>query len=230
MHRSCPNCRASLLPNATFCGHCGLKLPPSLPFPKKWLWYGGGAMLCLWVLAIVTAVTREESRPIRQANTSAPATSSPSPISGTATPAPLTPAEHLAAAKKAVAEATSGEPPGAREHIANISMFEKEYPQAQKLLAELDRRKAIIEKIANMAARQLVVEEMERKMLSQGMDFEFSVTGPNKDRLRVKYILMSRPLVYKLTNETEFLENMKRGGFKKVVFTDGYNESWSYDL
>ena len=39
------------------------------------------------------------------------------------------------------------------------------------------------------------------------------------------YVLMSQPLVYKLTNESDFLSNLREGGFRKVIFTDGYDNS-----
>jgi hypothetical protein len=41
---------------------------------------------------------------------------------------------------------------------------------------------------------------------------------------------MSRPLVYKMANETDFLESLEKIGFKKVIFSDGYNYSWTYNL
>jgi hypothetical protein len=41
---------------------------------------------------------------------------------------------------------------------------------------------------------------------------------------------MSRPLVYKLLNDTEFVANRKREGFRRAIFTDGYDRTWSIDL
>ncbi len=45
-----------------------------------------------------------------------------------------------------------------------------------------------------------------------------------------KYVLMSKALAYKIANEGRTLESAKNVGFKKLVFTDGFNNSWTYDL
>jgi hypothetical protein len=54
--------------------------------------------------------------------------------------------------------------------------------------------------------------------------------GQNKTTIRLEYILFSRPMVYKLTNETELLDVLKNKGFKEVIFYDTYRYTWKYDL
>ena len=79
--------------------------------------------------------------------------------------------------------------------------------------------------------RRLVFARLlEKKYLEEGYDVEIIVEGKNKDILKFKYVLMSRPLIHKITNETGFLETAKKLEFKKVVFTDGFNHSWTYNL
>lgn len=56
------------------------------------------------------------------------------------------------------------------------------------------------------------------------------VKGKNSDILEIKYVLMSRPLVYKLANDGKVYQTAKEWGFKKIVFSDGYDSSWTYDL
>lgn len=77
-------------------------------------------------------------------------------------------------------------------------------------------------------ARQAFAEQMEGKYLQKGLDVHVSVHGKKKTTLQLKYVLMSRPTVYQLVNDESF-ETMVRGmGFKKVVFTDGYDSTWTY--
>jgi len=152
----------------------------------------------------------------------------------------LSSSQRLAEAKRALADGYSpnkdpmktswGRVADARRHLEAIRPDAKEYAEAQKLMKEVERREGEIERMAKKVARQLVAEQMEQRMLSQGMDMQFTTSGADNSTLTIKYVLMSRPLVYKLTNESDFLSNMRNAGFRKVIFTDGYNESWTYDL
>ena len=118
----------------------------------------------------------------------------------------------------------------ARTHFNSLPADARGSREARQLEAELTRRERAIEQMARMAARQIVVAQMEQRMLSQGHDFEFTLGGQDKTTLTIRYVLMSRPLVYQLTNESDFLSNMRNAGFRRVIFTDGYNSSWTYDL
>jgi len=80
------------------------------------------------------------------------------------------------------------------------------------------------------AARKNYAHDAERRMLSQGFDFHIFVSGKDSTVIKYEFALMSRPLVYKLVNEHGILEELKDIGFKKAIFYDGYNYSWTYDL
>lgn len=91
--------------------------------------------------------------------------------------------------------------------------------------------KAEATRIANdVSGRRAWADEMERRFLSEGKDFSFAVSGDKGTSLRVKWVLLGRPFVYKVANETDFLTNARKRGFKRVTFTDGYDSSWTYDL
>jgi len=79
-------------------------------------------------------------------------------------------------------------------------------------------------------AREEFASSYEQRMLSEGMDVHVRVSGNDKKTIQVKWVLLSRPLVYKLTREGDMLENFNSMGFTKVILTDGYNSTWSYDL
>ena len=62
------------------------------------------------------------------------------------------------------------------------------------------------------------------------MDVRVSISGVEKNVLKLNYILWSRPIIYKYVNENNFLDGPRRAGFKKVIFDDTHNDSWTYKL
>jgi hypothetical protein len=80
------------------------------------------------------------------------------------------------------------------------------------------------------SGRAAFAGELEKKFLSGGQDFVIQAIGEKATNLRIKWVLIGRPFVYKTVNETDFLQSMRRRGFKKVTFTDGYDGVWVYDL
>lgn len=83
----------------------------------------------------------------------------------------------------------------------------------------------------NLKKRQLFAQLQERAMLDKGFDFELTLQGKKQDHLRVKYILVSRVFVHQFQqNYPEFFSGLRDLGFKKLTFTDGYDDSWVFDL
>jgi hypothetical protein len=78
--------------------------------------------------------------------------------------------------------------------------------------------------------RKEFASELERGYLKSGMDVTVRVTGGSSTTLQIQYVLMSRPMVYKIANETNFLARCRDLGFKVVVFTDGFDATWRYDV
>ena len=111
---------------------------------------------------------------------------------------------------------------------------EKLLPLARKIASEAARFEAerlLVLQVANDgASRVKFADELERKFLSNGQDFDISAIGDKNSTLRIKWVLIGRPFVYKMVNEGDFLQNMKKRGFRTVVFTDGYNGTWRYDV
>jgi hypothetical protein len=100
-----------------------------------------------------------------------------------------------------------------------------------RAVAFADADKAEVLRIANdSAGRTSFADQMERRFLSDGKDFNIRAIGEKATTLHIKWVLINRPFVYKVANEGDFLSNVKKRGFKTVVFTDGFNSSWKYDL
>ncbi|APP86436.1 hypothetical protein BI317_22170 [Xanthomonas hortorum pv. gardneri] len=62
------------------------------------------------------------------------------------------------------------------------------------------------------------------------MDVKVTASGAKKDQLRLRYVLMSQPLVYKFQNEMKINDQARVFGFKKIIYSDGYDETWTVDL
>lgn len=167
-----------------------------------------------------------------QSSSAQPSTASPS--LATVSDAPM----HLSEAKKALAynyhpkgeNKSWGRVDEARSHLALIPREAKEYAEVQKLLDEVTRRQAEIDAWAKVAARDVYANMLEQEYLKKGMDVDISLSGADKSTIKFKYILISRPLVYQLMNDSDFMSNLRSAGFKKVIFTDGYYHTWNIDV
>jgi hypothetical protein len=143
-----------------------------------------------------------------------------------------TPSEHLTEAKKAL---TEGRVDDAKEHLARIQRTSPEWKnEGQKLWEEtLKKEKIISKKVEEETLKNTVKERKEFAkryeiaLLDKGIDTTVTTHGKYNTTLRIKWVLMSRPVVHQLTKDKNFISSVKRLGFKKIEFTDGYNDQWS---
>lgn len=78
--------------------------------------------------------------------------------------------------------------------------------------------------------REAYVETLDRVMLESGFDATATVSGKHKDKLRIEWVLMGRATAHQMAHEGGILVTAEKIGFKRVTFTDGYFESFYYDL
>jgi hypothetical protein len=127
-----------------------------------------------------------------------------------------------------------------RSALEAIEADSLQYAEARRLITNLMRHEetgkkalqaALIKSAEdNVDGRKEFARKMESNFLKNGMDVTLTTTGAKSTILNFRYVLVSRPFLFKLANETEFLKNCKRVGFTKVNFSDGYDASASYDL
>lgn len=127
-----------------------------------------------------------------------------------------------------------------RSALETIKADSPQYSEARRLLTSFTRHEetgkkalqaAIVKGVEeNVDGRKEFARTMESSFLKNGLDVTLTTTGAKDTILNFRYVLVSRPFLYKLANETEFLKNCKRVGFTKVNFTNGYDASASYDL
>jgi hypothetical protein len=97
----------------------------------------------------------------------------------------------------------------AQKHLNGISSDDAEFNQVKALQKTVDRKRKALEKMAAeherripIVARQLFGEALEKKYLSEGMDVHIEVYGKDNTSFKMRYILLSRPMIYRLENET----------------------------
>lgn len=99
---------------------------------------------------------------------------------------------------------------------------------------ELSERGARLQDQIKGQMRELFASATEESLIKNGMDASVSVVGKERGTLQMTYSLMSRPHVYKLTNESTLRQDARSLGFKRIVFTNGLSgglsESWAVDL
>jgi hypothetical protein len=133
-----------------------------------------------------------------------------------------------------------------REALLAIPHSAPEYDEASRILTSYAKhdeegRKNMAALMARMIAedadgRKDHANVLERKYLKNGLDIAVSVSGSKNTVLTLRYILFSRPLIYKFVTapddrrESDFLSELRQLGFTKVIFSDGHDKSWTFDL
>jgi|GEM_PF-1073146 len=155
----------------------------------------------------------------------------------------MTAKEHLEKAKNSFIT-----DPDIRKHLFAIPRESKEWPEAQKVLKKIEqlekevqaeeaKRQKIKEaeeakrqKIKEIENRKEFAEILERTYLERMADVYVGTSGKEHTILTIKWILMSRPEVHDTINREEEMKIIKGMGFKKIVFTNGYDSTWTHNL
>ncbi len=107
-------------------------------------------------------------------------------------------------------------------------------PDVAQRFAEPEQTAPVVSPVVTAAQSRAnridYAETYERLMLKAGMDATVRTEGKNADTLVITYILVDRPLVYNMLNDSETTDEWKLLGFKRVRFSDGYESSWSQSL
>ena len=106
-------------------------------------------------------------------------------------------------------------------------LYENSRDKAEKSLSI--HADALIQKVSKHQ-RAIFASAAEEIFVKNGMDVRVRAAGAKSDQLRLQYALMSQPLVYKFQNEMKFPSQAKLFGFKKIIYTDGYDETWTVNL
>lgn len=122
-------------------------------------------------------------------------------------------------------------------NLRQIRPEEDTYEQAKKSAARLEKCRRSTEKMLSAGLRSIMIDQRvgwatryESSLLDSGIDANVTLHGKQKDHVKIRYILVGRAMVHQVTKDGEFLAELEKIGFKKVTFSDGYFESWYFDL
>lgn len=120
---------------------------------------------------------------------------------------------------------------------ANVKKGDESYSKATKVVAGLEKcRKLTIKKLnktvddTEIMVRKLFAKTYENNLLDQGVDARVTLSGAKKDHIKITFILINRVFLRQIEKDGELLAKFKSAGFRKATFSDGYNDSWYYDL
>ena len=78
--------------------------------------------------------------------------------------------------------------------------------------------------------RKSYAATLEDTYLKKGQDFKIRTEGKDATTLRIQWVLIGRPFVYNAINDRELMMKWKLMGFRTVVFSDGYNNTWRQQI
>lgn len=92
------------------------------------------------------------------------------------------------------------------------------------------REEKATEAAINRILRDQMAKTVENSMLDEGYNVDVTAEGPDHTTLRLRWIFVSKVFAHQLSQRTEVFENARKIGFKKIVATDGYDETWTWKL
>lgn len=107
-------------------------------------------------------------------------------------------------------------------------LYEKSDKKDEKGLGA--RADALMTRVSRQQRDDVFASATEEIFIKSGMDIKITAAGAKKEQLRLKYVLMSQPLVYKFQNDAKLPEQARLLGFEKIVYSDGYDATWNVDL
>jgi hypothetical protein len=240
----CKECSGKVSSEAEKCPHCGAPVIKEQPHESKKPGCSSRSitiLIALILLWVIIFKCKDDAPP------PPPPPLKPAAVKTVDKFSQMTSADHLAEGNAALQDGYKpnkdimktkwGRIDDAKKHLAAINSNAQEYNEAQKLLKEVNRRNAEIKKASEIIARKVSIKlreelskRMEENLLKKGMDAEVYVSGLDKTTMRIKYVLFSRPFIYKLVNEGELLDNLEKSGFKKVIFDNKFGQTWTYTL
>lgn len=121
--------------------------------------------------------------------------------------------------------------------LKKITPKDSQFSKAKRAAARLERcrkkaKKAFTKSVKEVMAmqRRNHATNLEETLLELRMNAEVSTRGKWDQTLRIKWALMTRVTVRDFTGNDDLVGTWTKVGFTKVIFTDGFYESWTVEL
>lgn len=123
-----------------------------------------------------------------------------------------------------------------KTHLSSIKPTQPQYQNAQALLsamAEEDKKAAAadvaFQATAKIEARKDFAKNLEKVFIEKRMNTDVTAYGPKNTIVKIKWALASKVTANDLS-KSGVAKQAEKAGFKKLIFTDGHNSEWTWDL
>lgn len=123
-----------------------------------------------------------------------------------------------------------------KARLSSIKETQPQHQNAQFLLTAMadEEKKAaasavVIQATARIKARKDFANNLEQTFIEKRMDTDVTVSGPKNTVLNIKWVLANKVTANDLS-KSGILEQAENAGFKKVIFTDGYERQFWWSL
>jgi len=123
-----------------------------------------------------------------------------------------------------------GDPTLARESCNQALFYNPDSKTAKNLQKTIEAREAKKREKELLEARKKFAKECEYDYLDKGLNVSVTTPGRNATTLKLKWIGVSKVTAHEFGKKTELFQTLRELGFKKFVITDGYGETWYWDL
>ena len=204
---------------------------------RKWVRYSVLGFAVVWGIYTLNSKEKPTEVPAVKADKPEPAKSSPEQTSAQAkqhiTDIEVHLKEHRESLRKFYGSASQVNQSSQDLMRLTIIAVEAKQSKDKEDVALAERANALVTQVAQQT-RILYASSMEENFIKAGLDAKISADGAQRDQLTVRYALMSKPLVYKFQNEMNLDDQARKFGFKRVVYTNGFESSlgktWSINL
>ena len=134
---------------------------------------------------------------------------------------------------------TSNQHPQEQASPAAVATAKSDAAGPPKPLSPAEQKKAATEQKKAAAEFEAVQEQvrvayaktMEDALLGSGYNVDVTAYGPRHKYLKLKWILVSKVTAYQFSHDQSSIwEAMRKASFTKFTITDGYDESWYWNL
>jgi hypothetical protein len=157
------------------------------------------------------------------------------------------PAEHLDAAKRALADGYKldenptktvwGRVGDAKKHLQEIMPDCPQYKEARSLLHKTLVRERQIDHICLSIANQVMVKqremiarELEQLYVTKGLFIDIELSGPDKTFMKLACPLFRETSIDRIADESGFFGHLEKAGFSKLLISDDEENVWTYKL
>lgn len=139
----------------------------------------------------------------------------------------MTPKQHLETAKQLLADDTVEL---CKKHLLAIDPNTPEAAEGQRLLKQIKSAEAAAAAVTKRVMRDAMAKKLENRMLDEGYSVDVNAIGTDHTVLRIKWILTNKALAHQFAKQGDFFASCRSAGFRRVEITDGYDETWYWDL